>query len=112
MLRYLVLWSVATTTVFLTIAFSGGAVIASIIVVGLIGAGGYTLKNTDSDQKIATATISLTAVILAGLVVPTGMTELARNFELGDRFVLSVTALGVVTILGSSIELIRQIETE
>ena len=57
------------------------------------------------------ATVSLTAVILAGLVVPAGMSELGRSLGLREQFVLSVIALGIVVILGSSTELIRRVET-
>ncbi|WP_152420064.1 hypothetical protein [Halorubrum distributum] len=109
MTKYLALWYIATTLLLLNNALSRRSVIALGLVVGLIAIGGYKLKKIQSDQKIVIATVSLAAVILAGLVIPIGVAELSRNFTFQDQFVLSVSALGIVVVLGTAIELTKRI---
>jgi hypothetical protein len=109
MTKFIALWYIATTIILLDNALNGRSVILLSVLAGLIGVGAYKLKSIQSDQRIVIATISLTAVILAGLVVPIGVAELSRNFALRDQFVLSVSALGIVVILGSAIELTKRI---
>lgn len=110
MIKKIALWQIATTILLLTNILYGDSIIILSIVVGLVAVGGYKLKSIQSDQKVVIATTSLTAVILAGLVVPAGMSELTRSLGLREQFVLSVIALGIVVILGSSTEFIRRIE--
>ena len=99
------------TATLLVIVFAGGVMTLYAVVAVLIGIGLFIIKKVQSDLRATIATISLTAVILAGLVIPTTMNELARGLDLRGQFVLALTALGVVVSIGSSMELIRRIKT-
>lgn len=111
MLKKIAFWHVAITATLLVIVLAGGSITLYAVVVVLIGIGWFILKNIQSDLRATIATISLTAVIFAGLVIPTTMNELARGLDLRGQFVLAWTALGVVMIIGSSMELIRRMKT-
>lgn len=111
MLKKVALWHMVITSMLITMSLIGSPATFYLIVAGLVGVGWMILRKFESANRVMVATISLSAVALAGIVIPNGMRELSRNLELLNTTVLAISAFSAMVILGVSIELIRRIAT-